>query len=113
MTADYPKFNENQDARIKVKKSEHQKIKAMHDSGTSIRAIAREYAVDKRTITFILYPERLQRNVQLRHDRGGSMLYYDREKHKTAMKKHRKRKNKLQGKEFKAWRKEARKNWKR
>lgn len=54
--------------------------------GVSITKIAKDFKVNKRTIQFILFPERLKKNKELRADRGGSQIYYDREKHNEAIK---------------------------
>ena len=100
----YPKYSEKDDLRVKIYKSEHQKIKTLHKGCMAIRAIAREYEVDKRTIQFILFPERLAKakeNYNWKH-------YYTKEKRREYQKKHRRRKMLLQGKQVKAWRKETR-----
>lgn len=82
------------DRRIKLTEEDKDRIRSL--KGTmSINAIAREYQVDKRTIQFILFPERLQRNIQLRQERGGSKLYYDKYKHREAIKEHRQYKQDL------------------
>lgn len=57
--------------------------------GASINGIAKMFRVNKRTIQFILFPERLKKNKELRNDRGGSKIYYDKEYHKEQMKVHR------------------------
>ena len=50
------------DRRRKILTSEHVYIKQRHKDGEAIIAIARAYGVDKRTIQFIIYPERLAIN---------------------------------------------------
>lgn len=55
----------------------------------SINGIARLFKVSKRTVQFILFPDRAEKNIELRQKRGGSKIYYEKEKHKMAMKKHR------------------------
>lgn len=57
--------------------------------GASINSIAKMFRVNKRLIQFILFPERLKKNLSDRQDRGGSTIYYDREKHNEAMRDHR------------------------
>jgi hypothetical protein len=44
------------------------------------------YGVSKRTIDFLWYPERLERNKQLRKQRGDWQQYYNKDKHKENMK---------------------------
>ena len=63
--------------------------------GASINSIAKMFKVNKRTIQFLLFPERLKKNISDRQDRGGSKIYYDREKHNEAMKEHREHKDKI------------------
>jgi hypothetical protein len=86
------------DRRIKIQKSEHPRIKLLHAQGVAIRAIAREYGVDKRLIQFILFPERQKVMYQARVARGGSMQYYDKNKWREVMKEHRHYKSTVFGK---------------
>lgn len=86
------------DRRIKIQKSEHANIKMLHKQGMAIRAIARQYGVDKRLIQFILFPERQKLNYQHRVERGGSMQYYDKDKWRETMKEHRHYKSTVFGK---------------
>jgi hypothetical protein len=63
--------------------------------GESYNTIANRFKVSKRLIIFICNPDALKRNILLRKARGGSKIYYDREKHNEAMKKHRSYKQEL------------------
>ena len=83
------------DRRIKIPKSEHLVIFALHKAGMAIRAIARRYGVDHRLIQFILYPERHALNYAQRLDRGGSKQYYNKDKWRVAMREHRAYRRKL------------------
>lgn len=83
------------DRRVKLLPFEKEEIKALYKQGASMRSLARSYKVDRRTIDFILHPERHKRNLELRADRGGSKVYYNREKHAAAMQRHRKYKRKI------------------
>lgn len=60
-----------------------------HNRGTSQRKLAKMFSVSKRLIQFIIFPEKLKKSIQARLDRGGSMQYYNKEKNKKYMKKHR------------------------
>ena len=75
------------DRRVKLSKEDKEKIRQMHDEGWSIRAIARHFEVDHRTVQFILYPERVEHNKELRRQRLllDPQRYYDREKHSEAV----------------------------
>ena len=83
------------DRRIRLSDQDKDDTKEMYKNGSSIRSIARHFNVDKRSIQFILFPERLERNKQLRAERGGSKEYYDKDKWKETMKEHRKYKHNL------------------
>jgi len=56
--------------------------------GTSINGIARIFKVNKRLIQFILFPERLKKNLSDRQDRGGTMIYYDKDYNNEAQRIH-------------------------
>ena len=82
------------DRRIKL--SEEQKDKIISLRGVaSCHSVAREFGVCKRTIQFLWYPERLEKNLQDRKARGGSKQYYDKIKWKETMKEHRHYKQEL------------------
>lgn len=106
----YPKLPEDKDRRVKIPKSEYPKIRLKHEAGYGVRELGREYGVDHRLIQFILFPDRKKKNVEDRQERGGSKVYYNREKHRLAMRKHRAHKKALQGKELSEWRKVTRKD---
>lgn len=81
------------DKRIKLSETDKEEIREL--VGMPIREIARLYGVDKRLIQFILYPERLVKNKLDRANRGGSAAYYDKDKQRDYMKKHRRYKQEL------------------
>jgi hypothetical protein len=53
------------------------------------------YEVSTRTIDFLWYPEKLEKNKQLRQERGGWRQYYNKNEHKESMKDTRKHKQNL------------------
>ena len=61
----------------------------------SIHAIARLYGVSKRLIQFVIFPDRAEKNKELRAVRGGSKRYYDRERNRLAQKDTRNYKQKI------------------
>lgn len=81
------------DARIKLTEQDRQDIREL--VGLSNYELARMYGVSKRLIQFIKHPERLQKNIQDRAIRGGSKIYYDKDKQREYIKKHRRRKQQL------------------
>lgn len=84
------------DRRVKLTDADRARIKDLHAEGnTSIRALARLYGVDKRTIQFLLFPERLEKNLADRAVRGGSTQYYEVSAHRVAMREYRRHMNAL------------------
>lgn len=47
---------------------------------------ARLFNVSRRTVDFLWHPEKLQKNKQLRQERGGWKHYYSKDQHKESMK---------------------------
>jgi len=87
------------DRRIKLNEEDKIKIRHRHVLGISIRAISREFAVNRRLIQFILFPERQKKNVEDRKLRGGWKQYYQKDRHAEAIKEHRRYKQSLYLKE--------------
>lgn len=83
------------DRRSKLTNEDKDDIKNLYESGESIHTITKIYNVSRRTIQFVLFPERLEWSKELRKKRGGSKIYYDREKHALAMRKHRQYKKEM------------------
>ena len=82
------------DKRKKLTDHDKQMIKYFYEQGHSIGSLARRYNVNKRTIQFLLFPERLEHNKELRKQRLllDTQRYYDKEEHKKAMQDLRRRK---------------------
>jgi hypothetical protein len=57
--------------------------------------LAALYGVSRRTIQFILDPDKLKENLKRRKERGGSMQYYEKDRHSSYVKGHRRYKQKL------------------
>lgn len=87
------------DRRRRLTDKQKDEINALKDS-ISVTSCAKIYGVSKRTIQFLWYPERLERNKQLRQERGGHHQYYDKEKHREYIKQHRHHKQELYLKGF-------------
>lgn len=83
------------DRRTKLLPCQREMIKYWRERGCSTRTLARMFSVDRRNIQFVLDPEKLKRNKEVRAARGGSAIYYDREYQTAAMREHRRRKHKL------------------
>ena len=82
------------DKRIKLTCKEKDKIVSLINK-VSTNECARMFNVSKRTIQFLWYPERKERNLQLRQERGGWKQYYDKNERKETMKEHRHYKQEL------------------
>ncbi len=88
------RLKEKHDKRCKLTKEQRIEIHK-NEFGLSQRALARKYGVSRRLITFILDPAKKVRDLENRAARGGSKLYYDKDKHREAIKKHRRYKQKV------------------
>lgn len=83
------------DKRVKLTDAQKAEIKDKWTKGMSQRELSRIYNVSRRLISFILFPERLKQNIELRQIRGGSKHYYKKDKHTIAARKHREYKKEL------------------
>lgn len=84
------------DRRVKLSCSDKAAIREAHVvQGASIRQLAYQFKVSRRTIQFLLYPERAVENQKRRAERGGSKVYYDREAHADSMRGYRRHKKQL------------------
>lgn len=76
------------DRRVKLTDDDRVEIIRLFNDGMAIRAIARLFdKVSRRLIQFIIYPERIKKQ--------DSSQFYDKEKHKQYMRKHRAYKREL------------------
>lgn len=84
------------DRRIKLTDQQKEEIKNKWRTGLATkRGLARDYKVSPRTIDFLLNPDKLEQNKKLRQERGGTKIYYDKNKHKDYMKATRRYKQEL------------------
>lgn len=86
--------NKKLDKRVKLTDLQREEIKQLKGTATQ-SSVAELYGVSRRTIQFIWFPEKLEENRKRRAERGGSKIYYDKEKHAASMRKHRKYKKEL------------------
>lgn len=86
--------NETLDKRVKLTSEQKQEIKK-NVLGLSQRKLAAMYGVSRRTIQFILDPDKIKENLKRREERGGTKAYYDKDKHRVAQQKHREYKREL------------------
>jgi hypothetical protein len=83
------------DRRVKLTPQDKADIVDKWKGGASTHSLAKVYAVNKRSIQFILFPGRLALNYQLRLERGGSKKYYNKDKWRETMREHRAYKKKV------------------
>lgn len=83
------------DKRVKLLDCQKEMVVYWTDQGMSQRNLSKMFGVSRRTIQFIQSPKKLEENKQRRAERGGSKAYYDKDKHKEYMKKHRRRKHEI------------------
>lgn len=82
------------DRRVKLTENQKEEILSLKDKETKAE-VAKAFNVSRRTVDFIWHPEKLERNKELRKERGGSKQYYNREDHNKAMQKTRAYKKEL------------------
>lgn len=88
--------NPSLDRRVKLTPEDKLEIKKEYEQGLiSINGLARKWNVSKRSIQFILFPERAEHAKKLYAERRKDKRYYDKDKHKEYTKKHRNYKKEL------------------
>ena len=91
-----PINNEKLDKRYKLTSDDKEAIVEEYKSGLiSINALARKYNVSKRTIQFTLFPERREKARQQFLERQKEGRYYDKDRHRTYIRRHREHKKEL------------------
>lgn len=85
-----PINNPENDKRVKLRGEDRNKIREEYATGlVSQRDLARKYNVSRRTIQFILDPEKRERAKKQFAARQKDGRYYSKEKHRVYMKNHR------------------------
>ena len=87
------KLQPHQDRRRKLSDEDRETIRNI--KGASKRELAKMFGVSRRTIQFILDPQKRLDNVERRKERGGWQQYYDKDKHAEYIRDHRKYKQEL------------------
>lgn len=75
------------DKRVKLTDEYKKEIVRLRDEGWSWGKLAKKFEVSKRTIDFILHPEKLEENKRLRRERllNDPHRYYDKDTHSKQM----------------------------
>lgn len=87
--------NTKHDGRIKLTEEDKKEIIELYPEIKSQRKLADMFGVSRRTIQFILDPKKLEENKKRRQERGGTAIYYDREKNRKAIANNRNKKQEL------------------
>ena len=91
-----PINNKTLDKRVKVSDDTKELIQWLHEEEkVSMRKLAIQFSVDRKTIANIIYPERYQKQLQENKKNKVHLKYYDKEKHREYMKEHRDHKKEL------------------
>lgn len=89
-------LSETQRRNTKLTTAQRKEIFDKYTTGRySQRALATEYGVSRRLVTFIIDPTKHEENLKRRDERGGSMQYYNKDKHTEAIREHRRYKQEL------------------
>jgi DNA-binding transcriptional ArsR family regulator len=87
---DKVKLPEGKDRRVKLSVDDKEVVKALYATGNiSTYKLAEDFGVSRRTIQFILDPEKKKANLERLEERGGWKVYYDKDKHNEYMTNHR------------------------
>ena len=75
------------DKRVKLTDEDKKEIVRLRDEGWSWGRLSKKFEVSKRTIDFILHPEKLEENKRLRRERllNDPHRYYDKDTHSKQM----------------------------
>ncbi|MCY7911227.1 hypothetical protein MOB65_20435 [Bacillus inaquosorum] len=91
--------NQKHDKRVKLTDDDKEKIRKEYATGlVSQRGLAKKYGVSRRAIQFALDPEKLERAKKQFAERQKEGRYYNKDKHKEYMRKHREHKKELYNK---------------
>jgi hypothetical protein len=91
-----PINNEKLDRRVKISADDKELVKWLREEeNISYQKLADRFGVSKRLIIFICKPETKTKDLENRAKRGGSKIYYDREKFNAYTKEHRQYKKEL------------------
>ena len=84
------------DKRCKLLPCQKERIVYLRETeNLSQRKLAEIFKVSRRTIQFIIDPSKHYENLKRREERGGTKIYYNKEKNNIAQKEHRIRKYNL------------------
>lgn len=83
------------DRRIKLDDADRNLIRELHKDGFSLRRLARAFGVNKKTIGFIVYPEKYEEQKAKMKEIKAWKIYYNKEKHTDSIRNHRRYKQEI------------------
>jgi len=86
------------DKRTRLLPCQKEMVFYWYNAGMSITSIAKLFKVNKRSIQFLLFPERKVKNLADREARGGTKQYYNKDKQRIYIRDHREHKKQLHNK---------------
>lgn len=93
------KISPKHDKRIKLTNEDKENIRKDYATGLySQRKLAEKYNVSRRLIVYILYPDRYEKAKELHKQRRKDGRYYNKERHREYMNRHRQHKKELHDK---------------
>lgn len=87
----------NKDRRIKLTDEDRKEIRELHKLWVSQSALARQYDVSRRLISFVVYPERYEKAKAQFRERQQTWRYYNKEKNTKAVRKTRRYRQRVLG----------------
>lgn len=92
----YSISNTKLDRRVRLTLEDKAKIiKEYKQTRTTISDLARKWNVSRSTISYVLFPERYERAKERHEERRKDGRYYDKEKYKESLERHREYKREL------------------
>ena len=89
------KLPKGTDRRVKITPEMKESVFDLYKMGYSQRAIARELKIDRVSVKYLLFPEKLKHAKELYKERRKDGRYYNKEKHTIAVREYKRRKQKI------------------
>jgi len=88
------KLPREKDARVKLSLEDRAEIKKLYGT-ISQRKLAKMFGVSRSLVRWYGDPDKYKENLKRREERGGSMIYYDKDKHTKGVKETRRKRQAL------------------
>lgn len=87
-----PYNEEMQDGRRKIPKADHEAIRELYAELKSQRAVAKAFNCSRKSVVYIIHPDRYQQALKRRREAKTHQLYYDKAKRPEEMRRYRAKK---------------------